>query len=273
MEKNKLFSISQLSNLTKNTPRALRLYEKKNLLHPVFIDKETKYRFYDLNNINELNNIKKYQAIGFSLNEISDIFNGGIHSIDDQIIKIENKIVELNKFLNFLKSMSPKYTSTFYRKIVKTSKTICKNYTSLRVEDLTSTVSSDFISVLLELKIPLQLPYYRYFSSDVNLINSDSFTGTIEIAIYGDDTIIDKEFSNGVYIKDGTNYEMLCYVFRGPYYKIIDAYNKLYKYIEEKKIKVVGMLRQWYLDFFNVPSPFANREVTVEIQVPIQEIK
>ena len=80
MEKDELLKISELADFFGTTPKALRLYEKKGILVPCKIDPQTGYRYYSADQVKELNVLVELQELGFSLNEIKKIMEGGIKS-------------------------------------------------------------------------------------------------------------------------------------------------------------------------------------------------
>lgn len=55
--------------------RALRLYDRMNLLQPACTDPETGYRSYDPDQIKTVYAIKSFQKFGFSLREIKDLLS------------------------------------------------------------------------------------------------------------------------------------------------------------------------------------------------------
>ena len=80
MEKDELLKISELADFFGTTPKALRLYEKKGILVPYKIDPQTGYRYYSADQVKKLNVLVELQELGFSLNEIKKIMEGGIKS-------------------------------------------------------------------------------------------------------------------------------------------------------------------------------------------------
>ena len=80
MEKDELLKISELADFFGTTPKALRLYEKKGIFVPYKIDPQTGYRYYSADQVKKLNVLVELQELGFSLNEIRKIMEGGIKS-------------------------------------------------------------------------------------------------------------------------------------------------------------------------------------------------
>ena len=73
------------------TVKTLRHYEQKELLIPEEVDEWTGYRYYSIGQMQKLNSIRQLQRLGFSLEEIGDLFAGESHvpSIEQLTVKIE----------------------------------------------------------------------------------------------------------------------------------------------------------------------------------------
>lgn len=80
MEKDDLMKISEIAEFFGVTPKALRLYEQKGIILPCKIDSETGYRYYSADQVKKLNALIELQELGFSLNEIKKIMDGGLKS-------------------------------------------------------------------------------------------------------------------------------------------------------------------------------------------------
>ena len=80
MEKDELLKISELADFYDTTPKALRLYEKKGILIPRKVDAESGYRYYSADQVKKLNVVVELQELGFTLNEIKKILDGGLKS-------------------------------------------------------------------------------------------------------------------------------------------------------------------------------------------------
>lgn len=81
--------ICKIWNMNRET---LRFYEKKGLIHPE-IDEENNYRYYDDWDINYLGECKKYRSLGYSIEEIDEIFKK-----DDLQAYIDKTVSKQNDF-------------------------------------------------------------------------------------------------------------------------------------------------------------------------------
>ncbi len=69
-EGERVLKISEFSGLGRVTIKALRLYDRLGLLKPVWVDPDSGYRFYTLDQLPRLNRILALKDLGFSLGEI-----------------------------------------------------------------------------------------------------------------------------------------------------------------------------------------------------------
>jgi DNA-binding transcriptional MerR regulator len=68
-----LLKIKEFADFSNISVRALHLYDKLHLLTPAFIDTCNNYRYYDTDQVQELNTIISFKKIGFSLAEIKEL--------------------------------------------------------------------------------------------------------------------------------------------------------------------------------------------------------
>ena len=76
MKKNR-FKIKEFSLLCQVTVKTLRHYEKIGLLKPNEVDAWTGYRYYDVAQMQTLLNIRRLKSMGFSLDEILELYADG----------------------------------------------------------------------------------------------------------------------------------------------------------------------------------------------------
>lgn len=113
---NNLLLIKDFSELTGLSRKALYLYDKHNILNPVFIHPNNDYRYYDKNQLLTAKRINLLKQAGFSLNEISKIIHrklsdAEISNLIEEKLQLEiNKIKNANQTINKLKSLNPTIT-------------------------------------------------------------------------------------------------------------------------------------------------------------------
>ena len=75
-EEMELLKIGELAALAGVSVKALRVYEKKNVIKPVFVDEETGYRYYSPDQLQQIESLLELQDMGFTLKEISRTLSG-----------------------------------------------------------------------------------------------------------------------------------------------------------------------------------------------------
>ena len=96
------FKIGEFSRLMQVTVKALRHYEQKELLIPDEVDEWTGYRYYSIVQMHRLNSIRLFQRLGFTLEEIRDLFDDESHT--PSVEQLTDKIEETEKQLELLVS-------------------------------------------------------------------------------------------------------------------------------------------------------------------------
>ena len=95
-EKTKL-KIGEFSQMMQVTVKTLRHYEQKGLLYPCEVDEWTGYRYYSVEQMQRLNTIRQLQSLGFSLDEIKELYEDGAHApsieqLNEKIEKTEQQL-------------------------------------------------------------------------------------------------------------------------------------------------------------------------------------
>lgn len=111
-----LFSIGEVSKIKKITIKALRYYHKMGILIPSYVDEETGYRYYSIDQFVHIDIIKGCRSLGTSIKELQEIF----------------KECNTDKLLEFLEVKKDKAEEN-----IKKMKEIIKN-----IDDLNETVKT-----------------------------------------------------------------------------------------------------------------------------------
>ena len=93
--------IGEFSRLMQVTVKTLRHYEQKELLIPNEVDEWTGYRYYSIGQMLKLNSIRNLQRLGFSLEEIRDLYDEESHtpSVEQLTEKIEETERQLQQLI------------------------------------------------------------------------------------------------------------------------------------------------------------------------------
>lgn len=101
----KRLTIGQMAKLNHISEQTLRLYDKKGLLKPSYIDRNNGYRFYDICQSSRLDMIQTLQMYGMTLREIREHLKNGMEpSLKELLIEqkasIHHRIEELREVEN-----------------------------------------------------------------------------------------------------------------------------------------------------------------------------
>lgn len=89
------FKIGEFSKLCQVTVKTLRHYEERGLLQPFEVDEWTGYRYYDISQLRLMNKIAYLKQLGFSLDEIAELFESGKEYPDAGTIKKKADICQI----------------------------------------------------------------------------------------------------------------------------------------------------------------------------------
>lgn len=76
--KDNLMLIGEIAEFFGVSRKAIRLYEKKGIIKPVEVDTQNGYRYYSADQVQQLNALLELKALGFSLDEIKTVMDGGM---------------------------------------------------------------------------------------------------------------------------------------------------------------------------------------------------
>lgn len=90
--KDDLMLIGEIAAFFNVSRKAIRLYEKKGIIKPAKVDVENGYRYYSAEQVQQLNALLELKALGFSLDEIKAVMDGGV-SKEQLIMALERKLL------------------------------------------------------------------------------------------------------------------------------------------------------------------------------------
>lgn len=90
------YKIGEFSRLGRVTVRTLRHYEKIGLLKPGIVDMWTGYRYYSPEQLQKLLSIVQLKQLGFSLAEISELYENDTHYPDMGLLSPRSRPAKKN---------------------------------------------------------------------------------------------------------------------------------------------------------------------------------
>ncbi|KGE21020.1 MerR family transcriptional regulator [Paenibacillus wynnii] len=242
----KYISIGEMSKINNISIQALRHYDKIGLLKPSYIDENSKYRYYAIDQIPYVDVIKSLKYMGLSLEEIRSIVLES-ESLEELLIKLEEqknlidkKIKELKniksalsyKIHNIKEGITRKDFGSVYVKRMEERK-----YVYIPLENGKNDLTNDDSVILALRNVGLILEKENIIEGCIGV------TSVIEEnkIIYEDIFILIEEISsiyNHKNIKVIPSGEYLCVLYRGVETNSENYYKKLLKFIEENNYKV-----------------------------------
>lgn len=253
-----LISIGQFSKICSVSIKALRYYDKVDLLKPAKVDEQTGYRYYNEDQLNDMLIINRLKRYKFSLIEIKSFLSLKdkrvlFSKLREQAVKIETDIDHKTMLLKELNSVIKNFERTGEIMNLK------KNYTVA----LTNREDIPILSSRQNMSVE---DFGKYYGLLFTKISREGITTTGEVlAIYHD-----KEFDEnnsdievGIKIKDKEKATRilkggLCAstVHKGSYANLPEAYASIVKWIEANNYKIAAppyeIYRKSHVD--NIPA-------------------
>ena len=266
--------IGEFSQLMQVTVKTLRHYEQKGLLLPHDVDNLTGYRYYSIDQMQKLKSIRELQNLGFSLDEIKELYEDdshtpSIHQMEEKIKETETQLKRLiarrDQLLNWKNSLKEMNTMDKFsiqslpEIIVASHREIIPNF-----EALGPMCYEKIGPEMKRLGCKCPKPGYcftiehnkEYTPTDVDIEYCEQVTET------GSDSDIIKFKCIPAVPK------ALCMKHIGPYECFYESFIEAFRYIEEKGYKIAGKPRTSYIDgAWNQEDP--EKWLSV-IQIPIE---
>ena len=258
------------------TVKTLRHYEQKGLLMPDEVDEWTGYRYYTVEQMQRLNNIRELQQLGFSLDEIGLLYEDDSH--DPTIGQMSRKIRDTEQPLRMLMDRREKLLN--WRRSLKEIRTMEK----FSIQSLPEIIVASHREVI---------PNYEAIGEMCcNVIGPEmqrlgckclppGYCFTVEHNKEYTPTDIDIEYCEQVeemgqdsaivqFKRLPAVPEALCMKHYGPYDRFYESYTELFKYVEQNGYRIVGKPRCSYIDgIWNQENPELWLSI---IQVPVEKV-
>ena len=274
MKVNNKLKIKEFSLLCGVTVKTLRHYEKIGLLQPFEVDEWTGYRYYNVSQMQTMENIRRLKEMGFSLDEISEMFASG--SLKPTLQTLEKKIAESERELRKLQQRC-----TMLRNLVDSQNKIQK-MEQISIQSLPEIIVASHREIISSYN-DLGRLCCEVIGPEMARLGckcpEPGYCFTIEHNEYRP-TNIDIEYCEQVeemgkdseiiqFKKIQAVEKAICMKHYGPYERLYQSYVELFKYIEQQGYKVIGAPRANYIDgIWNQEDP--EKWLTM-IQVPVEK--
>lgn len=274
MKVNNKLKIKEFSLLCGVTVKTLRHYEKIGLLQPFEVDEWTGYRYYNVSQMQAMENIRRLKEMGFSLDEIIEMFASG--SLKPTLQTLEKKIAESERELHRLQERCTMLRNLVdsQNKIQKMEQISIQSLPEIIVASHRETINSynDLGRLCCEVigpemaRLGCKCPEPGYcFTIEHNEYRPTNID--IEYCEQVEEMGKDSEIIQ--FKKIPAVEKAICMKHYGPYERLYQSYVELFKYIEQQGYKVIGAPRANYIDgIWNQEDP--EKWLTM-IQVPVEK--
>ena len=269
-----MLKIGAFSKLAQVSPKALRIYDERGLLRPAWIDRFSGYRYYRPEQLARLHSILALKDLGFSLEQIGELLDGGTSSeelglmmrerqreLSRHIAAEEARLLRVEARLRHLEQADSLPQSDVVLKPVRPL-TVAGLRRTLASQDDLAGLLHDFRLLLrrrgLELPVPVvgiyYDPVYRASGLDVEVAAppAGGLRGVPEISVH---ELPGEEL-------------MACTVYRGAFDGLPRAYETVFTWLESSGYTPSGPNRDLFLQ---IPLPGeASEQAVTEVQIPVQ---
>lgn len=273
-----LISIGKMAEINHTTIATLRLYDKKNLLKPKYIDTKTGYRYYSITQNCRFDMISYMKELGMSLNEIEVIFKKEDITLIENILSKKNE--QLHQQMRLIKAQQSAVERAIesiqrYRKLPNKG-TITLEYIGKRSVWGISSTSDFYKNGINDFEEQLSNLREKLIEKSVIQIHSYNICTTIKKENYLNDNyipdklfiIVDSKFEfiqNTVTLDSG----MYACIYLDNFYDEVAYGKKLSRYCAENNYKVSGDYICEIMTEFNMFDS-EKRNMFLKLQVPVE---
>lgn len=274
----KLIPIGKMAQINRTTIATLRLYDKKNLLKPKFVDEQSGYRYYSVNQNYRFEMITYMKELGMSLEEIENVFNKEDIVLIEDILSKKNE--QLHEQMRKLKSQHNAVERAI-ESIERYRKSPTKGRTTLEYIDRRMVwgvdIKSNFYETnLVDYEHELDLFRETLLSKGVSQV----YSYNAHTSIKRDDYLNERFIPDKMFIVVDSNFEFLSethIIDSGMYACIyLDSYDaeieyavKLKNYCEKNNYKICGDYICEVMTEFNVFDS-ETRSMYLKLQIPVE---
>ena len=274
MKEKTKFKIGEFSRMMQVTIKTLRHYEKKGLLLPYEVDEWTGYRYYTICQMQKLNAIRQLQRLGFTLEEIKELYEE-----DSHVPSVEQLTEKINKTEELLKQLMERRDQL--KEWLESSKKH-NDMEKYSIELLPEVIVASHREVISDYGA-LGMLCYEKIGPEMQRLGCQcpmpGYCFTIEHSEEYSPDSIDIEYCEQV-VEMGQNSHIiqfkclpavekaLCVKHMGPYERFYETFAEVFQYIEENGYRIIDHPRTCYIDgIWNQEDP--EKWLSI-IQVPIE---
>ena len=276
MSKKNQLKMGEFSQLMQVTVKTLRHYEQKGLLLPDEVDPWTGYRYYAVDQMQKLNSIRALQRLGFSLDEIADLYadnphrpsirqlNAKIRDTEQQLRTLLERRTQLLNWRNSIKEIKTMETFSIQSLpeiIVASHRDVIPNYEAIG-DMCCNKIGPEMQRWGCKCPPPgycFTIEHNQEYSPvdiDIEYCEQVEEMGT-------DSPVIQFKILEAVPMA-------ACMKHYGPYDRFYESYTQLFQYIDQQGYKITGKPRCCYVDgIWNQEDPEQWLSI---MQVPVEKL-
>jgi DNA-binding transcriptional MerR regulator len=265
-----MLSIGEFSRVTQLSIKALRLYHEKGILVPSSINLRSKYRYYGSQAVDRARMLLQLQELGFSLQEIKDIFNGCRD--DGQIaVHVRKKMAEIgqtiHKFQGIQKNLrtfldAVKEEKMIYRTDIESEEIPEMLICGIRFQGKYAEVGPKFAALFKAAgRWAAGKPFSLYYDSEYKENDAD-----IEACLE-----VKKETRKaGISCRRLAGGKALVLLHYGQYEELGRSYQRLYEACREKNLEIILPTREQYLKGPGMIFRGNPKKYVTKLMVPVK---
>ena len=265
-----LYKIGMFAAMNRVTVKALRFYEGQGLLLPAYIDAETGYRYYKLNQMAAMHQISALKQAGFTLEEIVRINHGE----DEEALLLKKKSELLSKIAELTKQVAVLDGYLAKKKSCLLSPVLIKEVPECKVAYRRTRLDS--YDDLFD-KMP-QMGELMEQAGCICALPEYCFTNYLEPSYKEEDILVElcesvtecKDDIGELHFKSMPKIQAASIFHKGSYNTLATSYERVLKYVEDQGYAIVGAIWESYID--GVWNKENESEWLTEIQVPVRKI-
>ena len=274
-----MLKISDFAQLSRVSPKALRIYDRLGLLKPIEVDSQSKYRYYSATQLPRLHKILVFKELGFSLEQIGCLLDENI-SLAEIRGMLRLKQAEIKERLAEdtvrLARVEIRLQEIEQEKLMSDYEVILKPIESQLVA-ATLGIIPDFDNCASVIGTMFDRVYSYAFGNGVKQVGCG-------INIYHETKLRDKNIpieavvpiprkiptSDGIWVYELPAVERVaCVVHQGSFDTIGKAYNVLLEWVGKHSYQISGSTREVYLQYERDGDP---AQYVTEVQIPVEKV-
>jgi len=271
----KLYSIGEVAKICNVSKKALRFYDKINIIAPDFVSEENKYRYYSKENLLAVPVIKYYKQMGFKLEEMKEFLESDSYEVHERGFR--KKIDELRQQQENI-NVANISVSDWYDLILEAESVIQNNVTEVSVKYI-DCVDVCYMEQIFEFPCDymekiINIQWTNYLES----INHE-ITGPVYILFENAEDKLAHKNTKMFIFQRGANYVdesktmtiggrmMLSAYHIGPHETLNETYEKIYKWADDHGYKYgKSSLERYVTDYWTIRN---SDEFVTEVLIDI----